>query len=119
MKCACSLCGLEKTSHARNAGWWEMRPRGAALAARWFCPACAPALLVAADAMLEGKGRTPTHRIASMDLLNRAATSLEMFDGGRKHNGEALQSREVYELHGVVKLLREIVPLPSVRRVPR
>lgn len=118
-QCRCSRCGLEKGSRDSNAGWWEMKPRGNDLhTTHWFCPSCAPRLLVAADGALEGGlpladgvARPPEHRVVAVSLLQWIAAFTLRFPaprlparGGAELNHEARQ---------IFRVLRPLLPFSA------
>lgn len=76
----CSGCGLEKGTHDRNAGWWELHRRGReSMHELVFCPACSAALLVGLDERLGGRGKNPNLRavlVGDLERLRRLLTSM-------------------------------------------
>lgn len=113
-QCECSRCGLEKGAHDRNAGWWEMKPRGlTSRTTHWFCPTCSAALLVAVDATLS-REKIELHIVVPKSLIAALAEFLEDID--RQRPPAALfGAHEVYRLHRMAAALRAFVPRTPVR----
>lgn len=115
LQCTCSRCAREKGDRESNAGWWEMKPRGPhRRTTHWFCPACAPGLLVAADGVLEGPS-FKSQRVVAAALVDRVAQFLEGVDRRRTAvpARSVLFAQDVNTLRRIVAELRAIVPHPS------
>lgn len=100
---ACAGCLTKKGDRDRNAGWYNLTPRGSVLKTMLFCPACAAALLVGLDERLgESKKGNPNLRAVLVGDLERLASAVMTGD-----------------LRHAVCIIERMVPDACVQRGPR
>lgn len=123
VKCQCSRCRRPKTSHETNAGWWELKPRGTdERTTHWFCPDCAPRLMVAVDTALDGAAPAPAaeahlvesraHRVLAVVFLRRLAAFLTRWDRERPPAGMSGMEL-VFEARRLLSRLEVFLPEPA------
>lgn len=81
----CTGCGEKKGDRDRNAGWFNLTPRGEVEKAMLFCPACSGALLVGLDAKLAEGKKNPKLRAVLIGDLDRALFALMGLGGAGEH----------------------------------